>query len=231
MKTKTTTSIYEIAPLPLIHNPQQRMKAKENLKYFCEQYFPQSFSLAWSNHQLKIIELLQTTLIQGGDFDLEMPYRIGKTTLITTATIWAALYGHCRFIKIVGNDKYDTDVFIKCIKHQLTYNKNLLEDFPEAIYPFHKLCNNPSWARKQLYLGELTKIEYKSDIIIFPEIPESPSSGTVIITNRINHLEKSHTIVFSDGTIKRPDTILFEDNSSLDNSRITCHTFKLQNYQ
>jgi hypothetical protein len=60
-----SVSVREIAPLPPIKNPQRRIKARKNFKYFCEEYFPKKFELKWASFHLDVIKRLQESLIQG----------------------------------------------------------------------------------------------------------------------------------------------------------------------
>jgi hypothetical protein len=162
----------EIAPLPPIRNPQRRIQARTDLRYFCEQYFAKKFQLAWSSYHIEVIERLQEILIQGGGkLALAMPRGSGKTTMIETAAMWALLYGHCRFIVVIGSNKAEAQKIITNIKASLIGNKALLDDFPEAIYPFKKLNGSALLARGQLYLGEVTGIEWKPDSIGLRNLP------------------------------------------------------------
>jgi hypothetical protein len=205
-------SAREIAPLPPMKNPQRRREARKSFKIFCEQYFPMRFKLKWSSYHLKVIERIENIIFQGGGkLALAMPRGSGKTTLIETAVIWAVLYGLCRFIIVIGANKDAANAIIKSIKQAITENKKLLEDFPEAVYPFHKLNGSALLARGQLFLGELTNIIWKPDMVVFPKIPGSRASGATIITVGIKGAIRGKKIVMPDGSIARPDTILLDD--------------------
>jgi hypothetical protein len=211
-RREQSRSVREIAPLPAMVNPTRRIKAKKDLKFFCEQYFPARFKLAWSSYHLQVIERLQETLIQGGGkFALAMPRGSGKTTMIETSVVWAILFGYCRFIVIIAANKEAANEIIKSIKQAITENDELLKDFPEAVYPFHRLNGSALLARGQLYLGELTNIVWKPDTVVFPKIPGSLASGATLITAGIKGAIRGKKIVMPDGSIARPDTILLDD--------------------
>jgi hypothetical protein len=196
--------------MPPIKNPQRRIAAKENLKYFCEQYFPKSFKLKWSNYHLEMLKEIQDKLMNGGKQALAMPRGSGKTTLVETATLWAVLYGYSRFIIIVGSNVAEAKKIIDSLKASIVENRAILEDFPEAIYPFRKLNGSALLARGQLYLGELTGIEWKPNSITFPKILGSKSSGAYITTSGILGAirGKNRNI---DGEKLRPDTVILDD--------------------
>jgi hypothetical protein len=194
-------------------NIKRRKAAKKDLRYFCEQYFAKRFTLAWSTYHLKVIERLEKTLMKGKGkkFALAMPRGSGKTTLIETAVIWAVLFGYCRFIVVVGANKDAANAIIKSIKQALTENQDILDDFPEAVYPFHKLNGSALLARGQLYRDKLTNIVWKPDMVIFPNIQRSLSSGATIITVGIHGAVRGKKITLPDGSIARPDTVLLDD--------------------
>jgi len=88
--------------------------------------------------------------------------------------------GECRNIVVIGANNDAAKKIITNIKTALTQNKALRDDFPEAIYPFYKLNGSALLARGQLYLGELTGIEWKPQSVVFANIPGSKASGATI---------------------------------------------------
>ena len=76
----------------------------------------------------------------GGKLALAMPRGSGQTTLVETSVIWALLYGHYRYIVIIGANNTAATEILKNIKLALTQNKSLQEDFPESVYPFYRHC-------------------------------------------------------------------------------------------
>jgi hypothetical protein len=205
-------SVREIAPLPPIRNPQRRIKSRKNFRYFCEQYFKQKFVLSWSSYHLEVIKRIEEILIQGGGkMALAMPRGSGKTTLVITAAIWALLYGHCRFIVAIGANKSEARKILDSVKSALVENKALLEDFPEAIYPFRKLNGSALLARGQLYLGELTQIEWKPDTLVFPKIAGSLSSGAILACVGITGAIRGKSKDMPGGEVARPDVVVIDD--------------------
>jgi hypothetical protein len=224
-----SASVREIAPLPPIKNPQRRIAARKDLKYFCEQYFPKKFKLAWSSYHLQVIERLQKILIQGGGkLALAMPRGSGKTSLAEIAVVWAQMCGHCRYIVIIGANKSEAQKIINSIKTTLTENKVLLDDFPEAIYPFRKLEGSALRARGQQYLGELTGIEWKPDSITFPKIQGSLSSGATIVSVGIRGAIRGKNKNMPDGEVARPDVVVLDDPQTDEAARSPDQVAKLE---
>jgi len=207
-----TRSIQEIAPLPPMVNPKRRMACRKDLRLFCTTYFPKRFDLEFASYHLHYLKRLEDMIIQGGGkVAIAMPRGSGKTTLATTAILWALLYGHCRYIVVVGANNNAADKIIKNIKTSLIQTKVLLEDFPESIYPFKRLGGSAGQARGQRYLGELTGIEWKPNSVVFANIPGSPASGAMLYSVGINGAIRGANLVMPDGSIARPDVVLLDD--------------------
>jgi hypothetical protein len=222
---ENSRSVREIAPIPPIANPKRRIKARTDLKYFFEQYFPKRFGLKWSSYHLKVIEKVQEIILQGGGkFAIAMPRGSGKTTMIETAVIWAIIYGHCRYVVIIGATGDDAKKIIKSIKAAIIGSELLLEDFPESIYPFRQLDGQALRARGQLYLGVLTEIEWKPDSITFGRIPGSPSSGATIRTTGIMGAIRGKSKVMPDGSIQRVDLSVLDDVQTKQSARSLSQT-------
>jgi hypothetical protein len=193
-------------------NPKRRMVCRKDFKQFCLTYFPKRFELAFSSYHLQVIARIEEIMIQGGGkLALAMPRGSGKTTLVETAVVWALLYGHCRYIVIVGSNNSAARKLINNIKLALTQNKTLQEDFPESVYPFSKLKGSALLARGQLYMGDLTGIEWKPDSVVFAKIPGSPASGATIFSVGINGAIRGNNKTMPDGSIARPDVVVLDD--------------------
>ena len=217
---ENSRSSREIAPLPAMKNPKRRMACRKDLKAFCLEYFPKRFSLAFSTYHLQVIKRLEDMMIQGGGkLALAMPRGSGKTTLAETTVIWALLYGHCRYIVVVGANMEKAEKIVKNIKTALTTNKLLLDDFPEVVYPFHKLNGSALLARGQLYLGELTGIEWKPREVVFATIPGSKASGAMIVSVGIKGASRGGNKMMPDGSTARPDVVLLDDPQTDDAAR------------
>ncbi|MFO0915242.1 MAG: hypothetical protein U0795_19930 [Pirellulales bacterium] len=83
----------DIGQLPAVANPDRKGQASEDFRFFCESYFPLSFSLAWSPDHLKVIGKVEQAVLRGGLFAMAMPRGSGKSTICEIACIWTLLYG------------------------------------------------------------------------------------------------------------------------------------------
>jgi len=210
-------------------NPPRRIKARKDLRYFCTEYFPAKFKLKFSSYHEKVIKTFQKELIEGKEkVTLAMPRGSGKTTLVQTAVIWAVLFGHCRFIVVIGASKADARKIIDNIKADLIGNKRLLEDFPEAICPLRKLGGSALQARGQRYLGELTNVQWKPDMVVFPEIAGSLASGATIVTVGIHGGIRGKNRTMPDGSIARPDMVVLDDVQTDADARSPVRIMKIE---
>jgi len=61
-------------------NPECKAACRRSFRAFCEQYFPQTFHMAWSRDHLKVIGKIETAVLEGGPFAMAMRRGSGKTT-------------------------------------------------------------------------------------------------------------------------------------------------------
>ncbi|GHT31029.1 hypothetical protein FACS1894214_1990 [Planctomycetales bacterium] len=155
---------------------------------------------------------MQNIVIEGGGkLALAMPRSSGKTALAVALVEYALCYGHCRYVILIGASKPEANKLIESIKYDLNNNETLLEDFPEVFYPFRQLGGQGLRARGQLYLGELTGIEWKPDSVTFAKIPGSAASGASVLTVGIKGAIRGKQRKMPDGRIARPDIVILDD--------------------
>ena len=74
----------DIGELPAVVNPERKDACRFDLRKFCESYFPETYSLEWSNDHLRAIEKLQKAVLEGGLFALAMARGSGKALSLDT---------------------------------------------------------------------------------------------------------------------------------------------------
>lgn len=209
----------DIAPIPDPTNLEDKARARDDFRYFCEAYMPASFPMAWSPDHVKVIDKIQTSVLSGGLFAMAMPRGSGKTTLIEAGAIWAILYGHRSFVCIIGSDEDHATNMLESIKSEIENNELLGESFPEVCYPVQKLEGITQRARGQLLNGESTSIQWSAKEVVFPTVPGSPASGSVIrvagITGRVRGMKFKRP----DGKSVRPDLVLIDDPQTDESAR------------
>ena len=201
----------DIGPLPEVVNPDRKATCERNFQLFCESYFPETYSLAWSPDHLKVIEKIETAVLRGGLFALALPRGSGKTTITESAALWSMLYGHREFVVLIGATESAALELLDSLKTELEVNERLAEDFPEVCYPVAQLEGIANRCAGQLYKGERTRITWTSNEIVLPTVEGSRASGIIVrvagITGRIRGMKFKR----SDGRNVRPSLVVIDD--------------------
>ena len=209
----------DIGELPVIANAERKQRASRNFRFFCEQYFPQTFHLPWSPDHLKVIAKIEQAVLEGGLFAMAMPRGSGKTSVSETACLWALVYGHREFVALIGSDEDHAENMLDSIKVELETNDLLHDDFPEVCFPIRALEGIHQRAAGQLYDGKQTHIGWTAKEIVLPTIPGSRASGAIIcvagITGRIRGMKHKRV----DGTSVRPSLVLIDDPQTDESAR------------
>ena len=201
----------DIGQLPEVVNPNRKAACERNFQLFCESYFPETYSLAWSPDHLKVIEKIETAVLRGGLFALALPRGSGKTTITESAALWSMLYGHREFVVLIGATESAALELLDSLKTELEVNERLAEDFPEVCYPVAQLEGIANRCNGQLYKGERTRITWTSNEIVLPTVEGSRASGIIVrvagITGRIRGMKFKR----SDGRSVRPSLVVIDD--------------------
>ena len=227
----------EIGDLPVVVHPDWKARAMRDFRFFCETYFPITFSLAWSPDHLKVIAKIEQAVLEGGLFSMAMPRGSGKTTISECACIWAVLNGHREFVCLIGSDEGHAMDMLESIKTELEGNGLLLDDYPESIFPIQSLEGIANRASGQLYNDERTYIGWTAKEIVLPSVVpagwlDDPAmrpfvrgdgraldSGAIIkvagITGRIRGMKFKR----SDGESVRPSLVVIDDPQTDESAR------------
>lgn len=201
----------DIGQLPEVVNPNRKAACERNFQLFCESYFPETYSLAWSPDHLKVIEKIETAVLRGGLFALALPRGSGKTTITESAALWSMLYGHREFVVLIGATESAALELLDSLKTELEVNERLAEDFPEVCYPVAQLEGIANRCAGQLCKGERTRITWTSNEIVLPTVEGSRASGIIVrvagITGRIRGMKFKR----SDGRSVRPSLVIIDD--------------------
>ncbi|MCE9531696.1 MAG: hypothetical protein K8T89_11325 [Planctomycetes bacterium] len=196
----------DIGELPSIKDPARREACRLDLQLALKTYWPERFSLPWSQDQIDVIKLIQRIVLEGGRAAFAIYRGGGKTTICEAAAEWAELNGHRKFCVIIGSTGEAAAEILSSIQLDLETNDLLLEDFPEAIYPIRKLEGEARRCARQTHQGVRTRIEWSATGIAFPNIPGAVSAGAIVhvvgMTGRIRGLKRGNL---------RPDLLLIDD--------------------
>jgi len=209
----------DIGELPSVVDPDRKARAETDFRFFCETYFEQTFTMAWSDDHLKVIAKIEQAVLEGGLFAMAMPRGSGKTTLCEIACLWAILIGAREFVALIGADEEHAANMLDSIKAELENNELLLADFPEVVFPIQQLEGIHQRAGGQLFAGNQTHIGWTAREIVLPTMPESKASGAIIrvagITGRIRGMKHKRP----DGQSVRPSLVLIDDPQTDESAR------------
>jgi hypothetical protein len=209
----------DIGELPAVLDSERKARAENNFQYFCEAYFPLTFHLSWSPDHLKIIHKVEQAVLHGGLFSLAMPRGSGKTSIAECACLWAVLYGHSEFVCLIGASEVHAVEMLDSIKMELEANDSLEADFPEVVFPIHRIDGIANRCSGQIYKNERTHIGWTANEVILPTIPESKASGAIIkvtgITGRIRGMKYKR----ADGQTVRPSLVVLDDPQTDESAR------------
>ncbi len=121
----------DIGPIPAVEDRGRRARAEVSFRTFCEEYFPEAFTLAWSADHLKVITKIEQAVLHGGLFAMAMPRGSGKTTLAECACLWATLTGARDFVALIGSNEAHAAGMLESLKTELETNDRLIADFTE----------------------------------------------------------------------------------------------------
>ena len=209
----------DIGEPPQVANPKRKDRAAGDFQFFCEQYFPYTFGLAWSHDHLKVISKIEHAVLHGGLFAMAMPRGSGKTSICECACLWAVLYGHREFVGLIGSSETHAQEMLDSIKTELDSNDLLLEDFPEVCYPIQSLEGIANRCNGQLCQGERTRISWTAREIVLPTVRGSKASGAILkvagITGRIRGMKFKRP----DGRPVRPSLVVLDDPQTDESAR------------
>lgn len=201
----------EIGPIPPIGNAKRRAKAGKSLRVFCETYFPRLFRRKWSRTHLKLLADLDKTIRDGGQKAYAIWRGFGKSTILEVATLFATLYGFRRFVLFLSQSRDKAALSAASILTQIEKNPLLAEDFPEVCFPIKKLEGIANRAAGQLCNGERTHLGIEAKKIVFPLIPDAPSSAATIQAAGLDGDFRGSFLTRADGERVRPDMVVVDD--------------------
>jgi len=201
----------DIGRLPRVADPQRKRSCRRDLERFGLTYFPDRFPLPLATFHRIGLEVLERATHTGGRSVLAWPRGSGKDSWVEVEILRALLYGHRRFVGLIGATEAHARRSLKKIKRELERNELLAADFPEVCHPVRKLERNPIRARMQTYRDQPTLMEWTEDSLILPTIPGKPASGSAVFVAGITGAIRGPSILGPDGEAIRPDMVIIND--------------------
>lgn len=211
-------TVREIGPLPGVADPARRAVCAGSFERFCKVYEAAVFELSWSKDHLRVIEKIEAAVRDGGQYAMAMPRGSGKTCLCIAAATWALLYGYHKFVLLVGATETAADEMLQSLRHDLSENELLLQDFPEVCFPIFKLEGIPHRCGGQTLDGKRTKLSWTHKEMVLPTVPGSAASGSVVRTAGIDGRIRGHQKRTGGGVV-RPSLVIVDDPQTRESAR------------
>jgi len=208
----------DIGPAPPRADPARHESCRLDLRRFCETYLAATFYRPWAEDHLKVLGRIEKTVLKGGLFAFAMPRGGGKTRLIEAAALWAVLYGHRRFVSILGvSAEMVQEQFIEKLKNLVGFRGEpegfLTLDFGPELAPFLALEGEPRRCIGQRSCGRPTFVRWQQRRLTFGSLPGSFASGSVISASGLTGGGvRGQSIRLPDSRrIVRPELVLVDD--------------------
>jgi hypothetical protein len=147
-----TAAVADIGELPPPANPARREACRLDLHRFLQDYFPHSSGKRpFSPDHIRVIQRIQQALSVGGNFAQAMFRGSAKSTIAENAAIWATIFGHRKFVPIIGANAGAAERSIESVKIELETNDLLAEDFPEVCVAVRALEGRPQRCASQCH--------------------------------------------------------------------------------
>jgi hypothetical protein len=214
---RLSESVRDIGELPEVEDPERKESCRWDLAKFIMTYAPEGKD-PFSEDHIRVIRRIENAIFHGGRF-VEAVYRgFGKSTISELTAAWAVLYGHKRFIPIIGANQTRASDNLDSIKGVFESDR-LLADFPEVCYPIRCLEGINQRSHGQLYRGQPTHIEWSADYLVFPMVEGSEAAGSVILacgitSSKVRGMKKRR----GDGEQLRPDFVVIDDPQDEDSA-------------
>lgn len=205
-----------IAPIPDVSPADlaEREACRYDFAKFCLTYFPKAFRLDFSPDHLKVIAKIEAAVLQGMLAAFAMPRGYGKTTLSKAAALWAILYGHRRWVVLIGATGPLAIKLLKDgLKPMLRSNVKLAAAFPAVCKTFRMIDNSSLKARGLHYDNEPTYVVWEKETLVFPTVAhDSCFCGEARVTCfGIEGALRGQVATLSTGEEIRPDLVLVDD--------------------
>lgn len=177
----------ELGEIPAPANPARREECRLDLLKFGLTYAlgkGLGFLLKHEPSELMLdyVRAVQAAHLNGEMVHPRFPRGKGKTSWLKIGCIWAASYGHSRFMVLGAANQDNANSILDDIWEFLEECEPYGEDFPEIAIPVRALEGRMQRCNVQMVGGKRTKIKKSKDRIIFPTVEGSDASGVVLIS-------------------------------------------------
>lgn len=209
--------------IPKCEDPARRKRLEADTVAWLMWYFaaesdtPDPFWYEFQPQQRRMINAIDEAIAKGQDKAEAASRGEGKTIITQRVGMKHVLCGTTKFIALLGATKGHAQGLLTEIKNEFECNVRLRADYPEVCYPVLALESAVQKARTQIVSGHRhdngeaytehgSKFSWCGPMVQFPDVPGSPSSGTVIMVRGLDTAVRGLRYIG-----KRPDTVIIDD--------------------
>lgn len=213
-------------------NLARKESCRLDLRLFLQTYHAATCLWPFSEAHLRYIADLQHVILNGGRKAIAIPRGCGKTSIAMGAVEWALLYGHRRFVVVLGATQDAADNLIKAIFADFESIDVLYADFPAICKPFRHLAGVKQRTKAQHQNGTSTDIGLTASELVLPYAKEDGADsfdkacgGRVYAAGLTGHIRGLFRVPREGGRI-RPDFVLPDDPQTRDSAKSETQTLQ-----
>ena len=166
----------ELGDIPHPAEPARREACRLDLALFLRTYLPAVFYRPFDADALALIADIKAAMLDGGRKAIARPRGSGKSAICLGAALWAALYGHRRYLVVISATGPAAIQMVADAQSHLQ-SEQMAADFPEVVEPLMAIDGKVQRCKYQTYKGVATRIEIKRDCIVFPTLAGYEADG------------------------------------------------------
>lgn len=193
-----------------------------------------AFTYAFTSQQKIMIAAIRGAIVNGEDQALAATRGEGKTTYFERLILKYILQGRIKFAVLFAATGGAAEDSLESIKNEIETNDRLAEDYPEVCVPVRALENTPNRAHYQTVSGARhdngeafekvpSKFSWCGQEIYFPDVPGSPSAGSIIATRGLDSAVRG---LKKKG--RRPDIVGIDDPDTEETARSAEQAAKIE---
>lgn len=163
------------------------------------------------------VAALQDKILNGGLKHVRWPRGKGKTTWVKIAMIWAAIYGHKKFMVVIEKTKGQAQIVVDECWRRIMHTPFIAADFPEFSIPMSNVELSPQKMRSQLYRDKPTYMRQEISGFNFYRLPTLegfPNTGAIMVYRGADQAIRGLNI-----DSRRPDFVFIDDPQDEEDAR------------
>lgn len=238
-----TRDAQDIGPIPQVKNWARRLACQKNLPLFLRTYLYHAFPKPFCQDHISALGKAQQAVLYSGLFAQAAPRGDGKTERTKGTGLWATIYGHRKFVLMIGATSDAAHELLDGIRFYLESSATIIrdddgtfigyepglfpelaEDFPEIVYPILALEGESKRQGGQRCGDDKTKIHWGGKFITYPTVPpgnwidgrrigQAPGAGATIHVTGITGRVRGFNINGQRPSLVLPDDVQTDESA------------------